>query len=249
MEDELLNVMYKIDKYNIFLEKLNNIYGEEIGEIVKSLLYKYCITSYDSTNEKNKILNRVGFFLNFEFYGFFDDYNLDKDKLKTGLKPIKYISLQDIERIIRNDYPTEYGRCYRHNFLNIIEYLHLIIMVIKNHIDRINESLSINSDNKILTGYNQLDLVQFNNLLIKLQNFRDEVILEVIQALNIDSKIKEEIISLINKTNNYRLTIEECAILSKYISLEDTNDIINNMYSYKNVDTSIFKNNKVKQYI
>ena len=254
MEEELLNVVNKIENYNCVLNELHDFYGEDISEIVKSLLYKYCITSYDSASEKNKILNRVGFFLNFEFYGFFDKFNLDKDKLTTGLKPVKYISLQDIDMVIRNDYTTEYGRCYKHNFLNIIEYLHLIIMVIKRYVDRINKSLDTNSDNSILTGYNQFDLKQFNTLLVKVQSFRDEVILNVINALNINSDTKESIIRLIKEANNYRLTEEDIAILYKYIPLEDNeddivNEIVNNIYSYKQVDTSVLKNNKVKQYV
>ena len=242
----------KIESYHYVLNELHDFYGEDISEIVKALLYKYCITSYDSASEKNKILNRVGFFLNFEFYGFFDEYNLDKDKIKTGLEPVKYISLQDIDMIIRNDYPTEYGRCYKHNFLNIIEYLHLIIMVIKRYVDRINKSLDTNSDNQILTGYNQFDLKQFNTLLVKVQSFRDEVILNVINALNINSDTKESIIRLIKEANNYRLTEEDIDILHKYIQSDDNNDpvneIVNNIYSYKQVDISVLKSNKVKQY-
>jgi hypothetical protein len=249
MEDELLSVVNKIENYNNTLEQLRSMYGEDINEIIKALLYKYCIMSYDRASEKNRILNRVGFFLNFEYYGLFDEFNLDKDNIKTGLKPVKYISLQDIERRIKVDYPTEYGRCYKHNFLNIIEYLHLILIVIKKYKDRINNALVIDSDNEVLEEYHQFDYVQFNNLFEKIQGYRDEIVLEVIMALSIDVKSKRHIVELIKSANGYRLTEEDRLTLCKYIGDEDANEIVDTMYAYQQVDTKKVRNSKVIQLV
>ena len=249
MQEELLNVVNKIDDYNASLEQLNNMYGEDINEIIKSLLFKYCIKSYEQCSKNNQILNRISFYLNFRFYGLYDEYNIDKDNIETGLEPVKYITLDDIERIIKNDYTSEYGRCYKNYYLNIIEYLHLIILVLDNQINRINLSIEANISNEILVNYNRHDLGEFNKALNKIKRYRDQVVYEVISQLNLENGVKSKLLTLLYKTNINRLTEEDNDILCKYIDQKSAKNIIDDIYSYKQIDTNIVRNSKVKQYI
>ena len=124
---QMENILFKVENYNKTINKIKNILGEDYQDLTKYFSIFGVYREENKKSIKESIILSVGAYYN----GWFEKYNL-KESWNWDNLDRKYIfTFSDVKRILKNDYSTEYGSCYKKGYLDEEEFLNLVIRVIE----------------------------------------------------------------------------------------------------------------------
>ena len=261
----LSEISSKIENYNITIQRIKNILGENYEEVLEYILSKEL-----EFPVKHKIYNSIVLALNCNYNGWFESIDLVRSwntfiHTSVNESQKRAFTIDDVKRILTNDYTTEYSRCYKTGELNEEEYLDLVIKIIELKLLSIYEfqmnlysiKNNINSDNKVIKLQNSVDnenvklcmylkmstdtdedLVAFKNILNKLYLIKQTLTYSSIQKKY--SNLTDEDISkldiLLHVLPLYKLTVEEIDFINLFLSEDIATQITTGMENNTTID-------------
>lgn len=195
--EEIVN---KLSCYNNIMKDIEYVLNNQ-NESLNMLIHKqeFVSQSIEDINTSNNIfLANLFSVASIDYYGWFEKMNLDSYNT-NDLNKNSSLTFNDYELIMRNDYTSEYGSCYKTGRLNKLNYIDIVINILIKKIDNIGNFI-----NKFpIEEKNIIDLDDIkSNFLIYDQSIEDLRI--YIEKLFTIYKFKIKLINnILNKYNNY----------------------------------------------